>query len=73
LHGFNIGVRSGRYGYYQFCHDLEDEDKSAFDNYFIAYSLVDEQGECIFDESAIPLISERLSAKLINELMTSFG
>ena len=50
--------------------DLEDEDKSAFDNYFIAYSLVDEQGECIFDESAIPLISQRLSVKLINELMS---
>ena len=50
--------------------DLEDDDKAAFDNHFIAYSLVDEQGECIFDESAIPLISQRLSVKLINELMT---
>jgi hypothetical protein len=37
--------------------------------YFIAYSLVDDGGDTIFDESAIPLISDRLSVKLINELM----
>lgn len=49
--------------------DLEDTDKSAFDNHFIAYSLVDDGGDTIFDESAIPLISDRLPVKLINELM----
>lgn len=38
--------------------DLEEEDPQLFNNYFIAYSLVDENGKSVIDDSAIPLISD---------------
>ena len=53
--------------------NLEDEDPQLFNSYFIAYSLVDEKGKSVFDDSAIPLISTMFPSTLIQSLMSDIS
>ena len=53
--------------------NLEDENNDLFNSHFIAYSVVDDNGESVFDDSAIPFISSMLPSALIQELMTKIS
>lgn len=53
--------------------DLEEEDPQLFNNHFIAYSLVDENGQSVIDDGAIHLISDMFPSALIQSLMAEIS